>query len=57
VFGGFVFLCQPNEIEDLTKVSVLSARVVIVLGEARDPEISDCMVTSVVLAVQVTGLR
>jgi hypothetical protein len=37
----------------LTKVSVLSARVVIVLGEARDPEISDCMVTSVVLAVQV----
>jgi hypothetical protein len=36
----------------LVKVSVLSARVVIVLGCGGDPEASDCVVTSVVLAVQ-----
>ena len=43
---------QPHEVEDLTKVSVLNARVVIVLGGTRDPAVADCMVTSVVLAVQ-----
>jgi hypothetical protein len=43
---------KPHEIEDLHKVSVLSARVVIVLGASPDPAVSDCLVTSSVLAVQ-----
>jgi hypothetical protein len=43
---------KPHEIEDLVKVSVTSAKVVIVLGDARDPEVADCKVTSTVLAVK-----
>ena len=42
----------PHEIEDLNKVSVLSARVVIALGSSADPSVSDSMITSCVLAVQ-----
>ena len=43
---------RPHEIKDLNKVSVLSARVVVILGASPDPSVSDCLVTSSVLAVQ-----
>mmetsp|Transcript_32706 Transcript_32706/g.42002 ORF Transcript_32706/g.42002 Transcript_32706/m.42002 type:complete len:376 (-) Transcript_32706:1017-2144(-) len=41
-----------HEVEDLVKVSATSARVVLVLGASRDPEVADLKVTSAVLAVK-----
>ena len=45
----------PYEIEDLLRVSVMSARVVLIMGSTAQPDIADKLVMSVVVGLQALG--